>query len=50
MVGEFTLIENLHQFSGKYNQAINLKNKAIGVYFIEITTKENVFRQMIVID
>tara|TARA_B100000927_G_C16468278_1_gene470545 strand:- start:891 stop:3020 length:2130 start_codon:yes stop_codon:yes gene_type:complete len=50
MVGESTLIENLDQFSGKFSQSINLKNKSIGVYFLEITTKENVFRKMIVID
>ena len=50
MVGEFTLIEDLDQFLGKFSQAINLKNKATGVYFLEITSKENVLRKMIVID
>ena len=49
MIGEFTLIENLEQFTGKYTQSINLTEKASGVYFLEIITSDGVLNHKLIL-
>ena len=49
MIGEFTLIDNLEQFSGKYAQAVNLTTKSSGVYFLEIITDEGVVNHKLIL-
>ena len=49
MIGEFTLIDNLEQFSGKYAQAVNLTTKASGVYFLEIITDDGVVNHKLIL-
>ena len=49
MIGEFTLIDNLEQFSGKYAQAFNLTTKSSGVYFLEIITDEGVINHKLIL-
>ena len=49
MIGEFTLIDNLEQFSGKYTQVVNLTTKSSGVYFLEIITDEGVVNHKLIL-
>jgi len=49
MIGEFTLMENLEQFSGSYKTNINLSSKSSGVYFLEIITNDGVLYHKLVL-
>ena len=49
MIGEFTLIDNLEQFSGKYAQSVDLTTKSSGVYFLEIITDDGVVNHKLIL-
>ena len=49
MIGEEVYAEELIEFVGSYNKAIDLKAEAKGVYFLEISTANGGINEKIVL-
>ena len=49
VVGEEIVSENLQQFVGEYTKQINMKDRAAGIYFLEIITGEIVVNKKLIL-
>tara|TARA_B100000214_G_scaffold32099_1_gene20575 strand:+ start:583 stop:1506 length:924 start_codon:yes stop_codon:yes gene_type:complete len=48
-IGENLMIENLQQFIGEYTKQINLKDKAKGIYFLDIETNKGAINKKLIL-
>jgi len=46
--GQLLLDESINQFNGTYNKALDMSDQAVGVYFLEIITEQQVITRKIV--
>ena len=48
-IGEIVYLENLKNYTGEYNKAINLKEFSKALYFLEITTNDGIINKKLIL-
>jgi hypothetical protein len=49
LIGEEIVNDNLEQFVGEYTKQINLSDNAKGIYFLKITTNDEVINKNLIL-
>ena len=48
-IGEIVYMENLENYIGEYNKAINLEEYSKALYFLEITTNDEIINKKLIL-